>query len=143
LLATLSASLVALLNRVLVADQVDAADVDLVRETTARVRDTLSLGLDRLAGGDGGRAVDVLTQVALTDVFRVGYSLTAALARRARALDRAGVIDPNVDALIGTRPLFPGALDAEPVGGERPFRSVADLQIVDDYLTDLEGRPIE
>src|SRR6185436_11846369 len=143
LLATLSASLVALLNRVLVADRVDAADVELVRETTARVRDTLSLELDHLAGGDGGRAVDLLTQVALTDVFRVGYSLTAALARRARALDRAGVIDPNVDALIGARPLFPGALDAQPVGGERPFRSIADLDVVDVYLKELESRPVE
>ncbi len=142
-LATLSASLVALLNRVLVADRVDAADVDLVRETTARVRDTLSLGLDHLAGGDSGRAVDLLTQVALTDVFRVGYSLTAALARRARALDRAGVIDPNVDALIGARPLFPGALDAQPMGGERPFRSIADLDVMDVYLKELESRPVE
>ena len=143
LLAALSASLVALLNRVLVADRVDAADVDLVRETTARVRDTLSLGLDHLAGGDSRRASDLLARVALTDVFRVGYGLTTALARRARVLDRAGVIDPNVDALIGPRPLFPCALDPEPIGGERPFRSVADLDAVDVYLRGLESPPVE
>ena len=143
LLGALSASLIALLNRVLVADGVDPADVDRVRETTARVRDTLSLGLDRLAAGDVGRAAEFLEGVALTDVFRVGYSLTAALGRRARALDRAGVIDPNVDALIGSRPLFPGGLEAEPVGGDRPFRSVADLDATDAYLRDLESRPPE
>jgi hypothetical protein len=131
---------VGLLNRVLVADRVDAADVDGVRETTARARDTVSLGLDHLGGGEVTRAAELLTRVGLADLFRVGYSLTAVLARRARALDRAGVVDPNLDALVGARPLFPRALDAEPVAGERPFRTVADVQAVAAYLGALDAR---
>jgi hypothetical protein len=124
---------------VLVADRVDAADVDLVRETTARARDTVSLGLDRLTGGDVARARDVLARVGFVELFRLGYSLTAELARRARALDRAGVIDPNLDALLGPRPQYPRALDPEPVAGERPFRATADVRVMEAYLGSLGG----
>ncbi len=138
LLARLAASLVALLNRVLVADLVDPADLDLVRETTARVRDTLSLGLDRLSGGDVAAAAAIVGRLPLGDLFRVGWSLVADLAQRARALDRADVIDPNLDPLLAPRPLFPAALDPTPTAGARPFRSTADVAAVDAYLRDLE-----
>jgi hypothetical protein len=137
-LARVAAALVALLNRVLVADRVDPSDVDEVREVTARARDTLSLGLDRLTGADVGAARVHLERTPLVDVFRSGVSLVADLAARARALDRAGVIDPSLDALLEPRPLFPRALDPEPTAGERPFRTTADLAAVDAYLRDLE-----
>jgi hypothetical protein len=137
-LARVSAALVALLNRVLVADRIDPADVDDVRDVTARARDTLSLGLDRLTGGDVAAATALLDRAPLVDVFRAGASLVADLAGRARALDRAGVIDPTLDPLLEPRALFPRALDPEPVAGERPFRTVADLAAVDAYLRDLE-----
>ena len=143
LLATLSASLVSVLNRVLVADRVDAADVDLVRDTTARARDTVSLALDHLGGGDVARATELLSQVGFVDLFRVGYSLTAALARRARVLDRAGVIDPNLDALLEPRPRFSRGLDPEPAGGERPFRTVADLRAMEQLVATLEKSEAE
>jgi hypothetical protein len=123
---------------VLVADRVDAADVDLVRETTARARDTVSLALDHLTGGDVARATALLSQVGFVELFRIGYSLTAALARRARALDRAGVIDPNLDALLGPRPLYSYGVDPEPAGGERPFRTIADLRAMERLVADLE-----
>ena len=138
LLATLSAALVGFLNRVLVADRVDAADVDLVRETTARARDTVSLALDHLTGGDVARATAMLSQIGFVELFRIGWSLTVALARRARALDRAGVIDPNLDALLGPRPLYSHGVDPEPAGGERPFRTVADLRAMERLVDDLE-----
>ena len=137
-LGTLSAALVALLNRVLVADRIDPGDVDTVRETTARARDTVSLALDHLSGGDVARAAALLSQAGFVELFRVGHSLTAQLARRARVLDRADVFDPNLDALLEPRPLFPCGLDAEPTAGERPFRSVADVRVVEAYLGTLE-----
>jgi hypothetical protein len=137
-LARVSASLVALLNRVLVADRVDPSDVDRVREVTARARDTLSLFLDRATGGDVSSATVLLERAPLVDVFRGGATLVADLAARARALDHAGVTDPNLDPLLETRPLFPCALDPEPTAGERPFRTVADLAAIDAYLRDLE-----
>jgi hypothetical protein len=137
-LARVSAALVALLNRVLVADRVDPADVDRVREVTARARDTLSLFLDRSTGGDVAAATALLERAPLVDVFRGGATLVADLVARARALDRAGVIEPNLDPLLEPRALFPRALDPEPTAGERPFRTVADLAAVDAYLRDLE-----
>jgi hypothetical protein len=137
-LARVSAALVALLNRVLVADRVDPAEVDDVREVTARARDTLSLGLDHATGGDVAAARAILERTPLVDVFRGGVSLVDDVARRARALDRAGVIDASLDALLEPRPLFPRALDPEPAAGERAFRSTADLAAADAYLRDLE-----
>src|SRR5262249_21981325 len=116
-LARVSAALVALLNRVLVADRIDPADVDSVREATARARDTLSLALDRMTGGDLAAATALVERAPLVDLFRVGASLVAELAGRARALDRAGVIDPTLDPLLEPRPLFPRALDPEPTAG--------------------------
>ncbi len=136
--AHVSSALVALLNRVLVADRVDPADVDHVRETTARARDTLSLGLEVASGGDVATATAVLRGGALADVFRAGASAVAELGRRARDLDRAGVIDPALDPLLEPRPLFPCALDPEPTAGQRPFRTRADVAAVEAYLRDLE-----
>jgi hypothetical protein len=138
LMTRLSAALVGFLNSVLVADRVDAADVDLVRDTTARARDTVSLALDHLTGGDLARATALLSEVGFVQLFRVGWSLTVALARRAHALDRAGVIDPNLDALLGPRPLYSQGLDPEPTGGERPFRTVADLRVMERLVADFE-----
>jgi hypothetical protein len=140
-LARVSAALVALLNRVLVADRADPADVDRVREVSARARDTLSLALDHLSAGDVATAAARLERLPLVDVFRLGVSLVEPLAARGRALDRAGVVDPNLEALLEPRPLFPCGLDAPPTGGERPFRTTADLAAVDAYLRDIERDP--
>ena len=138
LMGELARQLVALLNRVLVADRVDAADLGQVRETTARARDTISLGLDHLSGGDLATATAVLSKGPLIDLFRIGYALVAKLLPRARALDRAGVIDPNLDTLLEPRALFPRALDPEPTAGMRPFRTVSDVQMMDEFLRGLE-----
>jgi hypothetical protein len=138
MLAELSGALVALLNRVLVADRVDPADLDAVRDATMHARDTLSLGLEHLIGDDIGAARELVARMPLVDVFRVGWTLIADLVVRARRLDRAGVIDPDLDALLGPRPLFPGGLDASPMAGERPFRTVADLHAVEAHLRGLE-----
>lgn len=140
LMTNLSTGIVALLNRVLVADGVDPADVETVHEASARARDTLALGLEHLASGDVGRAKAILAATPLTHVFQVGYSLGAALGRRARALDQAGIDDPSLDALLEPRAMFPGGLDAEPTAGVRPMRSVADLRAVEAFLAELESQ---
>lgn len=140
LLSALSAAIVSLLNRVLVADRIDPADLERVRETTARARDTLSLGLERLSDGDLARATALLARLDVDEVFRVGWSLTASLGRRARELERRAIVDPDLDAVLAARPLFPGGLDVPPSAGDRPFRSVADLHAVDAYLTDLASQ---
>lgn len=145
LLGTLAPALVALVNRVLAADRIDPADVDTVRTVAARARDTLSLGLQYLAGDEIGRARGVLSTAPLILIFRVGYALTAALQRRAQPLHREGMgfDEPDLDALVETRPLFPGGLDEPPVAGARPFRSLADVRRVEAWLGELERRTAE
>jgi hypothetical protein len=140
LMTMLSTGIVAVLNLVLVADRVDPADVETVHEASARARDTLALGLEHLASGDVGRAKAILAATPPTYVFQVGYSLGAALGRRARALDLAGIDDPSLDALLEPRAMFPSALDPEPTAGVRPMRSVADLRAVEAFLAELESQ---
>jgi hypothetical protein len=139
-LADLSTAIVGLLNSVLVADRVDAGDLDVVRELSARVRDTLSLGLEHVATGDVGRGRAILAQTGLVELFGVGFSLTIDLARRAKALDQPTTFDPTVDSLLQPRPMFPCALDPSPLAGERPFRTVADLRTVEAYLAEAQNR---
>ncbi|MCW5891094.1 MAG: hypothetical protein KIT14_11160 [bacterium] len=143
LLGPLAQMLVALVNRVLAADRVDPADVETVRAVAARARDTLSLGLEYLAGGELGRARGVLASAPLLLIFRVGHALTAALQRRAQPLHREGMgfDEPDLDALVETRPLFPGGLDDPPMAGPRPFRSLTDVRRVEAWLDELERRP--
>ena len=140
LLGALSAAIIALLNRVLVADHVEPADLERVRETTARVRDTLSLGLERLSGGDVREAALLLARVEVDEIFGVGWSITAAVGRRARELERQAIVDPDLDAMLTPRPLFPRGLDPDPEAGERPFRTLADVRTAEAYLTDLASR---
>jgi hypothetical protein len=140
LMTMLSTGIVAVLNLVLVADRVDPADVETVHEASARARDTLALGLEHLASGDVGRAKAILAATPPTYVFQVGYSLGAALGRRARALDQAGIDAPSLDALLEPRAMFPSALDPEPTAGVRPMRSVADLRAVEAFLAELESQ---
>lgn len=127
-LTELSGALVALLNQVLVADRVDPADVEKVREIAARARDTVALGLEHASASDIARATGVLAKTSVHELFRIGYALTHELGRRAQALERAAVIDPSLDALLEPRPLFPCELDHPPIAGARPFRAVADVQ---------------
>jgi hypothetical protein len=137
-LSTLSAALVALLNRVLVADRIDPAELELVRETAARARDTVSLGLEHAADGNLERARRVLVETPVHELFRTGYSMTLELARRAQALERAAVVEPALDALLAPRPLYPCELDQPPSGGARPFRTVADLRAAATFVEHLE-----
>jgi hypothetical protein len=139
LLGGLSEALVMLLNRVLAADLVDAGDLDRVRETSARVRDTVSLGLEHAADGAVGRAEGLLRTVPLLTLFRIGYSLALPIARRGQALRGAGVDDPDLLPLLEPRPLFPRALDVPPLAGARPFRTRTDVESIDARLRELGG----
>jgi hypothetical protein len=131
-------ALVVLLNRVLAADLVDPGDLDAVLEAATRVRDTLSLGLEHLGAGTVAGGVAALDRFGLGTVFRVGYTLTLRLGRRARRLRDAGVDDPDLLPLLEPRPLYPRALDVPPYAGARPFRTPADIARVEARLAALE-----
>jgi len=136
-LGELASALVTLLNKVLAADLVDPGDLDAVQEASARARDTLSLGLEYVADGVVEAGADAVVRHGLTTLFRVGYSLTERLARRATALSAEDVDDPDLLPLLETRPLFPRALDVPPFAGARPFRSRADVARVEARLAEI------
>jgi hypothetical protein len=130
-------AVVVLLNRVLAADLVDPGDLDAVLEAATRARDTLSLGLEHLAGGVVGAGVGVLARLGVGTIFRVGYTLGLRLGRRATQLRDGGVDDPDLLPLLERRPLYPRALDAPPYAGARPFRTPADVARVEARLAAL------
>jgi hypothetical protein len=140
-------ALVALTNRILAADRVDAADDRTVAATLTRMRATLDLAVEFLARGDarGGpidndRAVDAVRTVALTRLFRLGVSLVGKVRALAQALARRGPFAalPHLDlveepeatimaAVNRARSLYASLLDDPPAAGERPFGSLADI----------------
>ena len=136
-LNTVTGRLVALLNRVLVADRVSPSDLSAVQLVTERARDTLSLGLEVLSQGDVERGRTVLERLGMVDVFRAGFSLTFDLHRRAKHLRDAGVDDPDLLPLLSVRPEFPCALDDAPRAGQRAFRTPEDLRRVAARLGEL------
>ncbi len=143
-------ALVALTNRILAADRVDAADDRAAAASLHRMRATLDLAVEFLArgvgpGGGGGaldedRAVDAVRTVAVIRLFRLGVSLVGKVRALARALKRRGpfaalahldlIEEPEATVLgtvIRTRPMYPSLLDDPPTGAERPFASLADI----------------
>lgn len=133
----LGAWLLALLNRVLAADLIDPGDLDAVYDSSARTRDTLSLGLEYLAEGDEVRGASELLRRPLVEIFRVGFSLTVDLARQARQAREAGCEDPLLDVLLEARPRYAGAFDDPPSEGVRCFASRADVTRVQTWLDRL------
>ncbi|MBC8132773.1 MAG: hypothetical protein H7X95_07310, partial [Deltaproteobacteria bacterium] len=136
---------VALANRVLAADRVDAADDEAVAAGMARMRGTLDLAVEFLARGGGNafdedRAVDAVRTVAAIRLFRLGVSLIGKVRALAQALLRRGpfaalqhidmVEEPEATVLAAVsrpRPLYAALLDDPPAMGERPFESLADI----------------
>lgn len=67
--------LVAVQNRVLIADGIEPGQPEETRGVFERAMGTLSLGLEFVARMDDERAVEVVKSVPLRQLFRVGYSL--------------------------------------------------------------------
>ena len=78
-------------NAVLVADAVDPGDLDAVRAAFGAARAYLELGLEKLAGGDDGRAAEVLEETPVKRIFQEGFGRVLELRWRAeRILAAAG-----------------------------------------------------
>ena len=106
---------------------------------------TLSLGLEAIAKGDLERATEALQTVALSRLFRVGYTVSHKLARLAQALAPRSLTAGSpakelVAALCSPRPLFACAADEPPTTGLRPFEAIADLRRAGEILTSLTVR---
>lgn len=130
-----------LFNRVLVADRVPPGDLAATQLAVSRATDTLSLGLELVAGSDLDQAVITLRTVAFVRVFRAGFSLGLQLRRLVDTLLRRARLGPApgskayldgpylelVEGLMRPRPEWTRTLD-EPAGqGFRALRSRDDI----------------
>jgi hypothetical protein len=121
-----------LVNSALVAEAADPGDLNAIRRVSELARDYLSLGLERLTGGDVARGTEVLRSTPSRRLFQVGFSCTLevkyladALAREASGNLRLLPYEASViAALRRKRPMR--ALKVE--GAEAvPFRSRREL----------------
>jgi hypothetical protein len=146
-------------NAVLVADGIDPADLDQVREAVAGARALVELGLERLAGGDEARAAEAVAGTPVKRLFQEGFGRVLELAWRAERILKAGGAgtraDPLLDAPLGEalsalasrRPRYQPGLEADredwgtPAAAAEPrrFRSAADLSRTAAALDLAEG----
>ena len=141
----LEAALMILVNKVLAAGRAKPGQQEVVRRGALYATATLSLGLETIARGDLDRAQLALRTIALSRLFRVGYTVTLKLARLAQALAARSLTAGSpakelVAGLCSPRPLFARAADEPPVTGMRPFESQDDLRRAGQILTGLTLR---
>lgn len=119
-----------LANKVLLADQVEIGQHDNRRQALERLYATFNLGLEYRCDTAAAAAGEVLEQTYFEHLFRLGYSLTLQLQRRA-AIIAASSIGPWLEredrALLAAlqrkpHPLCPDA------GGERSFKGLNDYR---------------
>ncbi len=94
LVAQLERDFLQLVNLAVVAFGESPREVSHVADITARVRDTVSVGLEALAGKDAADAelANLLTAWSLVDLFRQGYQQAVPLQKRAGTLARDPVV---------------------------------------------------
>jgi hypothetical protein len=141
----LEAALMVLVNKVLAAGRAKPGQAEVVRRGALYATATLSLGLETISRGDLTRAQQALGTISLSRLFRVGYTVTAKLARLAQALAARSVTAGSpakelVAGLCSPRPLFSRAADEPPVNGMRPFEAAADLRRAGEILAGLTLR---
>lgn len=142
----LQLQLLTVLNSALIADGVDVADVDDVRDHAQVVRDTLSLGLEHLSGGDLGRASTLLGETAWKRIFQVGFTRTLEVKWRAERLVKTlplrlspGTLLPDgpdgeiLAALLLRRPRFHDGRRT------RAFASLEEVEVASEALVRVEA----
>lgn len=144
-LSRLEAAMIVLVNKVLSAARVRPGDEEAVVVATEHATATLALGLEVVSRGDTERAAEALGSIALSRLHRLGYTVTARLARLARQIaprsSTAGEPASAVlEATLLARPFFPEVLEDPPGTGVRPFESLADVAAVAAVLRELTAR---
>lgn len=134
-----------LLNKVMVAERIDVGDREQVEAISAEVYGLLNLALEHLSGGDVEKAAQFFADTYLEHLFRLGYSLTLQLQRRAKALCQSGVgpyLDGPFRALtesLGRRkPRYFTGLERTDRGGEKHFAELRELTLAAEWLERLE-----
>jgi hypothetical protein len=133
--------LMALANRVLVADGEDAGSIEAHTRVLTRAGAYVGLALDSRGVRDGAAAAPVLAEVSIVELFREGYALAAGLQSRARLMLKTGwglghanaedLIDTplraRLRALLLARPLYVAFADGEEAAAARDFRTLAEV----------------
>ena len=137
--------LASVVNKVMMADRVELGDLDQVKGVISKVDSCLNLALEWLAGQDAAVARKSLDECYCEDLFRLGYSLTLKLQRRAAALSRTSVapyLDPNaracLEALAQNPPLYFEGVGDPTRGGTRMFADLYEVRSVDQWLARIE-----
>lgn len=136
-----------LINKVLAADRAEVGEVKVVRATVDRVLATVNLALEHLGGQEPATAGRFLAEYYVEDLFRLGFSLTLDLQRRARTLLAApiapfldGPFRSGVTALGRDLPLMFEGIVAPERTGERLFCSAGELAAAATWLAGVEAQ---
>jgi len=132
-------------NKVMMADRIDMSKLEDVSAVIDKVDANLNLALEWLAGDDVEKAELCLRECYCEDLFRVGFSLTLTLNRRASLINKSSVapyLDANAKECLAALLLFPplffeGVSDATR-GGSRLFGSLAKIRSVEHWLGRME-----
>jgi hypothetical protein len=133
--------LMALANRVLVADGGDAGSIETHALVMERAGAYVGIALEARGATDGAAVAPILAEVPVVELFREGYARAAALQSRVRLMLKDGwgrghakpeeLIDvplrSRVRALLLPRPLFVAFAEGEEPMAARDFRTLAEI----------------
>lgn len=133
--------LMALANRVLVADGGDAGSIETHTLVIERAGAYVGLALESRGATDGASASPILAEVSIVELFREGYARAATLQTRARLMlkDGWGGGHPKADDLIDAplrarvralsipRPLYVAFAEGEESVAARDFRTLSEI----------------
>jgi hypothetical protein len=135
-----------LANKVLVTNQVDVGERSEMQDSMEEMFARLNIALEYLCADDLKKAVELLDHAYFEHLFRLGYSLTIKLQRRANKLQTA-TIGPYLDASDKTflqallrkpHALLYEGLEHPGIEDERNFQNLHDLRVAADRLDQLE-----
>lgn len=142
-----------LCNRVAVARDAALGDVDSMRLAVMETRTMLDLGLAYRTRGHVEGAAEVASQTALTDLYRVGHSLTLKLQRQAHRMMQpawgeprvvARLLDPPgslaLAALLAKTPRFYAGLVKPASVERRAFATLEDVTVATRALAEVTFR---
>ena len=132
-------------NKAMMADRVDMGALEQVGDVISKVDSYLNLALEWLAGDDVAVARKCLTDCYCEELFRLGFSLTLRLQRRAAVISKTSVapyLDANAQACIAALNQYPphyfeGVGDSTR-GGTRLFDNLAEIHAVEQWLVRIE-----
>jgi hypothetical protein len=133
------------INKVMMADRIGMGDLEEVKGVINKVDAYLNLALEWLSGRDIAAAKQCLNDCYCEDLFRLGFSLTVQLRRRADVLNRSSAapyLDAKakacLEAINRKPPLFFEGIADPTMGGARLFMNLAEIRATEQWLDRIE-----